>query len=265
MSDKKTKTKLLVEKRKLSGSKVKLLRKQAILPANIYGRKVKSLAVQVDLKAFLPILKETGETGLVELKVKGEDKIRPVLIHNVQYHAVNDQPLHADFYQVNLKEKVTTKIPVELIGESPAVKNKIGILIQPLNEIEVEALPTDLPEKIEVDISSLAEINDAVLLKDVKLGMGVKVLSDLNQILVKIDPPAKEEEVTVPVEEETKEGEEGEKEEGKEEKTTEGGKEVSEGEEEKKEGKKEKGGVEAEQKETEEIKKSGKKEEKAKE
>ncbi len=254
MSDKKEKVKLLVEKRKLNGSKVKLLRKQAILPANIYGRKVKSLAVQVDLKAFLPILKETGETGLVELKVKGEDKIRPVLIHNVQYHAVNDEPLHADFYQVDLKEKVTTKIPVELISESPAVKNKIGILIQPLNEIEVEALPTDLPEKIEVNISSLEEINDAVLLKEVKLDTGVKVLSDVNQILVKIDPPAKEEEVAAPIEEETKEGEE-EKEEGRE------GEEVAEGEKEapRSEEKKEKTKAEVEQKEP------GKEEEKPKE
>lgn len=253
MSDKKEKVKLLVEKRKLNGSKVKLLRKQAILPANIYGRKVKSLAVQVDLKAFLPILKETGETGLVELKVKGEDKIRPVLIHNVQYHAVNDKPLHADFYQVDLKEKVTTKIPVELVSESPAVKNKIGILIQPLNEIEVEALPTDLPEKIEVNISSLEKINDAVLLKEVKLDTGVKVLSDVNQILVKIDPPAKEEEVA-PVEEEVKEGEE-EKEEGKE------GEEVAEEEKEapRSEEKKEKTKAEVEQKEP------GKEEEKPKE
>ena len=218
MSDKKNKIKLLVEKRKLVGRQVKLLRKDSVLPANIYGRKVKSLAVQVDLKSFLPVLKEAGEAGLVELKVKGEDKIRPVLIHNIQYHSVSDQPLHADFYQVNLKEKVTTKIPVELVGESPAVKSKVGILIQPLSEIEVEALPTDLPEKIEVDISKLENIDDAVLVSDVKLEETVKVLTDTTQILVKIDTPAKEEEVA-PVEEEKgeEEGEEGEeKEEDKE-------------------------------------------------
>ena len=225
MSDKKNKIKLLVEKRKLVGRQVKLLRKDSVLPANIYGRKVKSLAVQVDLKSFLPVLKEAGEAGLVELKVKGEDKIRPVLIHNIQYHSVSDQPLHADFYQVNLKEKVTTKIPVELVGESPAVKSKVGILIQPLSEIEVEALPTDLPEKIEVDISKLENIDDAVLVSDVKLEETVKVLTDTTQILVKIDTPAKEEEVA-PVEKE--EG----KEEGKEGETTEEGKEDSEGKEE---------------------------------
>ncbi len=225
MLTKKDKIKLNVEKRKVIGHKVKLLRQEGILPANIYGKEIKSLAVQVDLKSFLPILKGVGETGLVELKVKGEDKVRPVLIHNIQYHSVSDEPLHADFYQVDLKEKVTAKIPVELVGESAAVKGKVGILIQPLSEIEVEALPADLPEKIELNISSLEQIDDAVTLADVKLAEGVRPLTDTSQILAKIEPPAKEEEVA-PVEEKeegeevTEEGEERieeEKKEGKEE------------------------------------------------
>jgi len=226
MPDKKNKIKLLVEKRKLTGRKVKLLRKDSVLPANIYGRNVKSLAVQVGLKSFLLVLKEAGETGLVELKVKGEDKARPVLIHNIQYHSINDQLLHVDFYQVDLKKKVTAKISVELVGESPAVRSKVGILIQPLNEIEVEALPIDLPEKIEVDISKLENIDDAVLVSDVKLEKAIKILTDATQVLVKIDPLAKEEEVA-PVEESKEEGEEGE--------AAEEGKEVPEGGEEKKE------------------------------
>jgi len=254
MSDKKNKIELLVEKRKLAGRQVKTLRQDSILPANIYGRKVKSLAVQVDLKSFLPVLKEAGETGLVELKVKGEDKTRPILIHNIQYHSVSDQPLHADFYQVDLKEKVTSKIPVELIGESSAVKSRVGILIQPLNEIEVEALPTDLPEKIEVDISKLENIDDSVLVSDIKLENTVKVLTDTTQILVKIDPPAKEEEVVAPPAE-GEEGEEG-KAEGEEGEKTAEGKEAPEGKEgEKKE--EAKGGSEG--------KDEGKKEEKPKE
>lgn len=225
MLTKKDKIKLNVEKRKIAGRKVKFLRKEGILPANIYGKKVKSLAVQVNLKSFLPVLKGAGETGLIDLKVAGEDKARPVLIHNIQYHSVSDEPLHADFYQVDLKEKVTTKIPVELVGESAAVKGKIGILIQPLSEIEIEALPADLPEKIELNISSLEQIGDAVTLADVKLAEGVRSLTDTSQILAKIEPPAKEEEVA-PVEEKEEaekvieEGEEQvgeEKEEGKEE------------------------------------------------
>ena len=199
---KKEKIKLTAEKRKITGRKVKLLRKGGLLPANIYGKNVKSLAVQVNLKSFLPVLKEAGESGLIELKVEGEEKTRPVLIHHVQYHPVDDLPLHADFYQVDLKEKVTAKIPVELIGESPAVKDKIGILIQPLSEVEVEALPADLPEKIEVDISGLKAIDEAVVVSEVKLPEGVKILTEEKEILAKIEPLAKEEETVAPSPEE---------------------------------------------------------------
>jgi len=209
MFDKKEKTKLAVEKRKIIGRKVKLLRRDGLLPANIYGKKVKSLAVQLPTKTFLPVFKEAGETGLVELKVTGEESVRPVLIHHVHFHPVSGDPLHTDFYQVDLKEKVTTKVPVELIGEAPAVKEKIGILIQPLNEVEVEALPADLPEKIEVNISDLKAINDMVTVDKVKVSSGVKILTDQKEILVKIESPAKEEEIAPPPTEEVPaEGEE---------------------------------------------------------
>ena len=202
MTAKKEKIKLTVEKRKITGRKVKALRREGILPANIYGKKEKSLSVQLEAKSFLPVFKEVGETGLIELKVADEKEARPVLIHNVQFHPVDEIPLHVDFYQVDLKEKVTTKVPVELIGESPAVKDKIGILIQPLSEVEVEALPADLPEKIEVNISGLKAINDAVAVSDVKLPEGVKVLTEGKEILVKIEPLAKEEVVAPPPAEE---------------------------------------------------------------
>ncbi len=202
MATKKEKIKLTVEKRKITGRKTKTLRREGILPANIYGKKEKSLSVQLETKSFLPVFKEVGETGLIELKVADEKETRPVLIHNVQFHPVDETPLHVDFYQVDLKEKVTTKVPVELIGESPAVKDKIGILIQPLSEVEVEALPADLPEKIEVNISGLKAINDAVAVSDVKLPEGVRVLTEGKEILVKIEPLAKEEIVAPPPAEE---------------------------------------------------------------
>ena len=198
MVTKKEKAKLTVEKRKITGRKVKALRRQGILPANIYGKKNKSLAVQLEVKSFLPVFNKVGETGLVELKVVDEKETRPVLIHNVQFHPINEAPIHADFYQVDLKEKVVAKVPMELIGESPAVKDKIGILIQPLSEVEVEALPADLPEKIEVDISGLKVVDDAVVVGSVKVPQGVKILTDEKEILAKIEPLAKEEEVVAP-------------------------------------------------------------------
>ena len=198
MAGKKELPKLEVEKRKVTGRKVKLLRKEGILPANIYGREVKSASVQVALKPFLPIFKKAGETGLLELKVAGEDKTRPVLIHNVQLDPVTDAPLHVDFYQVDLKKKVTAVVPVELMGTSPAVTQKIGILIQPLSGVEVEALPTDLPEKLEIDVSNLKEVGNAVTVADLKLGEEIKILTGVTEVLAKIDPPAKEEVVTPP-------------------------------------------------------------------
>lgn len=218
------KIKLKAEKRKVFGRKIKKIRQEGALPANIYGKKIKSQAVQLDLKAFLPVYQAAGETGVVDLQLKGETKIRPVLIHNVQLNPVTDQPLHADFYQVSLKEKVTTEIPVELVGEAPATKEKGGILIQPLSEVEVEALPTELPEKFEINIGVLKEIDDSFTVGELKAPQGVKILTGGKEILAKIEPPAKEEEV-VPKEEVPIEGEE----EAKEEEAPEGEKQPAEG------------------------------------
>lgn len=187
------------EKRKITGRQVKQLRKDGILPANIFGKKVKSLAIQLSAKEFFPVFEKAGETGVVELTVKSEASTRPVLIHNVQKDPVSDLPLHIDFYQVDLKEKITANIPVEIIGEAPAVSQKIGILIQPLTEVEVEALPTDLPEKLTISVVKLEKIDDAVIVKDLPAVSGVKILTDANQILAKIEPLAKEEVVAPPV------------------------------------------------------------------
>lgn len=220
MAAKKEKPKLRAEKRKVTGRKVKKLRREGVLPANIYGKKIKSCAVQLDLEIFLPVYQAVGETGIVDLSLKGETKVRPVLIHNVQLDPITDQPLHADFYQVDLKQKVTADIPVEITGESPAVKEKGGILIQPLTEVEVEALPAELPDRLEVDITGLKEINDAMTVGDLKMPKGVKGLTAPKQILAKIEPPAKEEEEALPPKEEAppEEGVEEKPEEGIEEK-----------------------------------------------
>jgi large subunit ribosomal protein L25 len=197
----KEKVSLKVEKRKVLGKKVKKLRKEGILPANIYGKNVKSLAVQVSLKEFLPVYKKVGETGIVEVMVEGEKAPRHALIHNVQKDPVSDQPLHADFHQVSLTEKITASIPVELVGESPAVAQKLGVLIQPLSEVEVEALPTELPEQFTVDISGLKEVDQAITVGDLKPPAGVKILTFEKEILVKINPPTKEEVSPPPAEE----------------------------------------------------------------
>ncbi|MBN1263397.1 MAG: 50S ribosomal protein L25 [Candidatus Pacebacteria bacterium] len=204
------KVKLVVEKREIFGRKVKKLREQGILPANIYGKKVKSQAVQLEVRQFMPVYREVGETGIVDLSLAKEKNSRPVLIHNVQFDPVTDQAIHADFHQVNLSEKVKAEIPIELIGESPAAEQKSGILVRLLDELEVEALPTDLPEKIEVDTTVLAEVGDMIKVEDLSLDKDkIRVLTDSVRLIVKIEPPTKlEQEKKVAESESPAEGEE---------------------------------------------------------
>ncbi|MFC1653686.1 50S ribosomal protein L25 [Patescibacteria group bacterium] len=164
-----TKISLSVNPRKITGRKVKTLRKEGILPANIYGNKVKSQHIQVLQKNFLDSFKEAGETNIIELKVEGEKEKRPVLVSNVQVHPVSGDPIHVDFHQVDLKQKVTATVPVELVGESPAVKELGAVLFTPVSEVEVEALPTDIPDKLEIDISKLINIGETLTVKDLSV------------------------------------------------------------------------------------------------
>jgi large subunit ribosomal protein L25 len=184
--------------RKIEGRKVKKLREQGILPGNVYGKKIKSEAVQVDLKDFEKVYKEVGETGLLTLLVGKDEK--PVLIHNLQVNPKSDMPIHVDFLQVDLKEKVEADVPVELAGEAPAEKQAIGTVVQYLNEIKVEALPMDLPEKFIVDTSVLAEVDQAIFVKDLKVDAGkVDIKTGADEIVVKVEPPQKEEVVETPI------------------------------------------------------------------
>lgn len=177
---------LKVNKRTVTGRKVKQLRKKGLIPGNVFGKHIESFPVEVNAKEFLGIFQKAGETGLIELNV---DKVmHPVLVHNVSHNPVTSQTLHVDFLEVNLKEKVTTKVPVVLIGEASAVKDKVGVLLTLLNELEVEALPMDLPERIEVDVSHLAKIDDTVKVSGLKVSEKVKILTPSEADVVKVAP-----------------------------------------------------------------------------
>lgn len=187
--------KLDAQKRILTGRKVKRLRREGWLPANIYGRGVKSLAVTVPMKEFAVIWKRAGETNIVSLVIDKEAKSRPVLIHGVHQDPVTDDQLHVDFHQVDLTKKVMVMVPLEISGQSPAVA-KGGVLVKLVNELEVEALPADLPDKIAVDVSGLTEINQGIALKQVPVDAAkVRLMAEnMDELVVKIEPPAKEEE-----------------------------------------------------------------------
>lgn len=194
---------LHAEKRTVLGKQVKKLRREGLLPANVYGHDLASVALQLKAADFADIFKEVGETGLIDLEVDG--KKHPVLVKNLQLEFRNHSPLHVDFYQVNLKEKVKTMVPLVIVGEPKAVTEKLGALIQPLNEVEVEALPEALPENIEVNVENLAAVDEQILVRDLPVAEGVTVLTDPEQLVAKIAEIVEEPEPEAPTEEETAE------------------------------------------------------------
>ncbi len=171
---------LHADERKVLGKKVKLLRRDGKLPGHVFGKGVEGENVLVGKGEFVKTFKLAGETGVIDLKI-GTEKVRPVMVRGVQYHPVSGEPLHIDFYQVNLSVKVKVPVPVELIGEDPeAVKLGEAIVLQTVNEVEVEALPTDLVEKIEVGITSLKAIDDAITVGQLSY--------DRNKLTIELDP-----------------------------------------------------------------------------
>lgn len=188
------KIKLKADKRDILGRKVKNLRKEGKVPANVFGKNIKSESLTIDAKEFSEVYKQAGETQIIDLEG------RPVLVSNIQLNPVSGDYLHVDFRQVDLKEEIKANVPVVLEGESIAEKQNLGTVVHQLDEVEVEALPTDLPEKIVVDITSLEEVDQAIYVKDLKVGSSVKILNDMDAIVVKVEPPQKEEVVEAPAE-----------------------------------------------------------------
>lgn len=191
---------LKAEKRTVLGKQVKHLRREGILPANMFGRGIKSQSLQLPLKEFQAVYSKVHETGLVDLSVS--EDVHPILIQNVHMHPTLHTPLHADFFKVNLKEKVKATIPIVSVGEPKAVTDKIGVLLQPLSEIEVEALPTDLPEHIEVNIENLSQIDDSITVGDLKIPSGVEVTADSGEMVFRIGELVSEEAEELAAEEE---------------------------------------------------------------
>ncbi len=193
-----TSMELAVEERKKFGKAGKTLRGEGLIPAELYGHGLQNMHLAVKTKEFSKVFKEAGENIIVNLMF-GKEKL-PALIHDIQRHYVTDEIIHIDFYQVRMDEKITTHIPIEFTGDAPAVKEQGGFLNKTLTEIEVEALPADLPHGFTLDLGSLNELNKSLYVKDISVPSGVKVLLDPEAVVVTVIPPVKEEEkVEVPV------------------------------------------------------------------
>lgn len=205
--------------RKDFGKKVKILRQRDILPAVLYGPKIKKTqSLEIDYKAFEKVYKTAGESSLISLEIEGQDtpegkqasygagKKIPVLIHEIQKNHLTGKISHIDFYQPSLEEKTVVKIPIVLEGTSPAVKESGGTLVKYISEVDVKALPQNLPKEIKINVENLNTFEDNILIKDLKLPEGVEILRNSNDIVASVLPPEKvEEELEKPIEENVEE------------------------------------------------------------
>ena len=167
---------LTVQNRKKFGKATKTLRRQGLIPAELYGHGVENLHLNMSAKEFQKVFKQAGESTLINLVLGGEQ--RPAMIHDINVDPITDEVLSVDFYQVRLDERIKVKVPLNFIGDSPAVKDKGGVLVKAVQELEVEALPGNLPHSLDVDISLIQDIGGNIHVKDIKLGGDVKILAN---------------------------------------------------------------------------------------
>ena len=212
-----------VKKREETKKKTQDLRDKDLIPAVMYGRGKENINLMVDYNTFGKILEQAGESSLIDLKIDGAEPIK-VIIQDIQIDQVAGRNIHIDFYQVNMKEKVTTDVEIKFVGEAPAEKLG-GIVVKNIEEIEIKCLPGDLISKIEVDLSILTEMDSIIHVGDIKFAETIEILNHSDDVIANVVEPAKEEEKVVVAAEST-EGEEGE-----ETKEGEGGEETKEGEE----------------------------------
>lgn len=194
--------------------KAKTLRKQGLLPAILYGLDITPLTLKVPAKEFDKIYEQAGESTLLQIEIVGQKGPATAIIQDVQRDPLSGKPIHVDFYQPRLTEKIEVKVPIVFEGESAAVKELGGTLIRQIQELTIKALPQNLPKEIVVDTSVLNTFEDAILIKDLKLPPETQVLHHgENDLVAKVAEPAKvEEELEKPIEEKVEEVERVEKE-----------------------------------------------------
>ena len=185
-------------KKRAAGLKLETLRKSGEIPAVFYGAGKDTTSISVPIIQFKKVWREAGESSAV--KVEMPEGAIDVLIHEVQVDPVTDEPIHADFLAIDMKKKIKVKVPLAFEGISGAVKSGIGNLVKVLYEVEIEALPADLPHNLIVDISKLATLNDQIFISDLGLPKGVEVINNPTDVVASIVEQVEEkEEEVVPV------------------------------------------------------------------
>jgi len=189
---------LQAQSRQVIGKQVKALRREGMLPAIIYGHVKSPLPIVLDFRETSRILPGITSSHLVVVELEGKRHV--TLVRERQRHPVTGALIHIDFQEVSMTEKLHAMVVIELRGLSPAVKDYNGVLVTPQEEVEVECLPRDLPERIVVDVSILQNIGDTIYVRDLQLPQNVEVLTDPHEIVALVTPPVVEaEEVVVEV------------------------------------------------------------------
>ena len=183
---------LVVEPRQVTGKKVAALRRAGILPGNLFGKGIESESIQLQTEVLQQTLKAAVANEVIDLKI-GSGEVRPVVIYKIQRNPLNGSFLHADFYQVQLRERMRADVPLHFIGESDAVSTYNGVLLTTLEHVQVEALPLDLPSQIEVDVSVIKELEGAIHVGALVVPSGVTILTDPEVMVVKVASPRVEE------------------------------------------------------------------------
>jgi large subunit ribosomal protein L25 len=182
---------LQASKRDVVGKKVKALRREGILPAIVYGRGISPVPISLNTRNANQILSAISSSSLVVLEIDGEK--HTTLIRDKQRDPVTEDVLHIDFHEVSMTEKLRTEVMLDFQGESPAVKELMGVLVTVLESLEIECLPQDLPDRIVADLSALEEIGDSLYVRDISLPPNIELISDIEEMVVIISPPAVEE------------------------------------------------------------------------
>lgn len=183
--------KLQVSKRERTGkNSLKELREEGFIPAVIYGKKEESTPIKLNLVEFVKAFKQTGESSIITLEGLDEDK--DVLVNEVNVDPVSDEPRHIDFYAIEKGKKITVKVPLEFTGVAPAVKDLGGILVKVMHELEVEVLPKDLPQHIEVSVEGIKDFETSLHVKDIKLGDGVVATAPADEVIASASPAVEE-------------------------------------------------------------------------
>ncbi|MCC7365851.1 MAG: 50S ribosomal protein L25 [Dehalococcoidia bacterium] len=180
---------IAAEPRTVLGKKVKQLRRAGTLPANVYGRGLESVAIQVDQREFGRTVKRVGVRGMFELNIAGESKPRYVVVRGLTRYGGTGDALHVDFYQVDPNQPIQQNVPLRITGESPAVRDLAGTLLQQLEIVSVRCLPLEIPEALEVDAGLLKNFDISLTVGDIKAPAGVDVLTDPAVVVATVNPP----------------------------------------------------------------------------